>query len=157
MADQTLRTELADLVSRIEQDAYRRGWEDAISHVVSAASKAAEPIRAAEGTQQRPQKQKASYGAVPVLTELMLTEAGDRGVIPHDVVVYGQSQGEDVAESSVRRILGRMVHEGIAKKERGRWFLVQGSRTDAGQESEGADTPSDDSTHQLSRGYHAAA
>jgi hypothetical protein len=160
MADSNLRSELADLITRIERHAYQRGWNDAIRHVVSAAEHAAQPmgIPSQMGTSEdREPKAKASYGSVPMIADLALAEAGERGVLPSDVVAHGRSLGEDLAESSVRRVLGRMVKAGTATKERGRYFLVQRHQELSGQEEGDAETsPSVQQGFEMG-GFHAAA
>lgn len=159
MTDRNLKSALTDLIAQIEQEAYARGWDDCIQHFVSTASQVARP-RTSElrpAMEQKP-KAKASYGAVPILTDLALGDAGDRGVTPAEVVIFGKSHNEDLAESSVRRTLAKMVSEGTARKERGRYFLIQSRHGGLEQETGDAYTsPADNVSDDDDGGYHAAA
>lgn len=163
MSQFDLRAEIEALFERAERDArrreteaFQRGWEAALQHVMSAASRASMPDAPIKDVGARERKGKAAYGVVPPTVRASLEMSGERGITPADPVALGQSRGEEFAESSVRRVLRNMRDAGEVRNERGRWFLVQLPKTAADEENgDAATSPSD--TVDDDGGFHAAA
>jgi hypothetical protein len=157
MPTDEVRTEFSALIDRVERDAFQRGWDAALKHVMAAAANApqAQAVTLPAGTSGTPQR--AGYGIVPALVREMLDEATDRGIVPADVVARGRERGDDIAESSVRQRLRKMKIAGEARNERGRWFRVRPTTGPAEQETGDADTSPENTLALDDGGFHAAA
>jgi hypothetical protein len=144
MPRENTRAELNALIERIEHDAFQSGWDAAIKHVLSVAANAPKgdtlPDHASKVAASSTPPRKAGYGVVPVLVRELLSEAGDHGITPAEVVARGRERGDEIAESSVRQRLRKMKIAKEARNERGRWFRVRPATGPAEQETGDADT-----------------
>lgn len=145
-------------------DAYRQGWEDAVQHIMSSASKAVQPSPTAQTSKTKVAQRsgrKASYGSVPEFSIRALATASDDGISVNDVVNLAREHGEDIAESSVRRTLNAFVGNGRARKARGRWFRLKTIDWSDGSpqavSADGDDPPTDDQDDSWNGGRDAAA
>ncbi len=157
MVKNPLRDELDDILKRIGDAAYQRGWADAIKHVMSAAQSAQSASAKVQDVPGARTRRKVGYGAIGTVIELCLDAFDYRGISPVDVVEHGREVfGEELVEFSVRGRLNRMGRRGDLRSERGRWFRVRQSEGVVEQETgDGDASPADELD--LYRRHHAAA
>ena len=153
------RAHLNALVEDLERDAFQRGWDAAIKHILSAATSAPKGVAQSTAGTDAPAAttRKTGYGVVPALVREMLDEAGDLGIVPAEVVARGRERGEKIAEASVRQRLRKMKIAKEARNERGRWFRASVPHDSTRQENGDAETSPSDELGFDNGGFHAAA
>ena len=134
MADETKFEDIRALIERIERDAYQRGRRDAAKHIVATATdavKAAEPKTEStpELASEPPSDDggaapRATRGAVPRVVRAVLNQVGENGVTAIEAYERARAMEPNIAASSIRARLRRLVEQGVAQKTGKRWFLT---------------------------------
>lgn len=125
MADS--REQMDRLLKQIEQEAYSRGYSDAIAAVTTAATAAAPKLaespvpvvptpREDEGDEPRGRGRPAT--AVASVREAIFEKPGMKGA---DLVRYLDQRGTPVLERTVRSCLRRLKNDQVRQRE-GRWY-----------------------------------
>jgi hypothetical protein len=134
---------LLAVLKEARDEAYARGWQDAVRSIVTAATNAA-PNSPRIGEAMAPEVQptihrdrplktagRAPYGSCIRAIAASFKEAGDSGIDLDLVRETGlRTEGARLAESSIRSTLIDMVREGEAERRNGRWFLTRSSETE---------------------------
>jgi hypothetical protein len=118
------RIELDRIIAEIEQRAYRRGWDDAIRHVVNAAKDTLLPNDEARRIVSRKRREGSGQ---QVLLEIIHECPGLGGV---ELVAASEQRGTPIKERSLRTSLMRLKRLGEIINHRGKWYI-------AGQEPKG--------------------
>ena len=133
MTDSTLK-EFEAIIDRIKRDAYQKGWQDAVNHIVATATdavKAAPPpagstlvLELEPKSDDRQIVPRATRGSVPRILRIVLDQAGQNGVTANEAYEQARAMEHNVASSSIRATLRRLVEQGVAQKTGQRWFLT---------------------------------
>lgn len=123
------RSEMDRLLKQIEQEAYARGYADAIAAITAAAAsvapKASEsvPVVSFENVAPNPSIQ-AQRGrgrpstAISIVRDAIFEKPGMKGA---DLVRYLEQRGTPVLERTVRSCLRRLKNQEVRQRE-GRWY-----------------------------------
>lgn len=123
------RAEMDRLLKQIEQEAYARGYSDAIAAVTAAATAAAPkmgdsapaeaaPPKSAESDGDAPRGRGRPATAVMSVRDAIWTKPGMKGA---DLVRYLDQQGTPVLERTVRSCLRRLKNVEVRQRD-GRWY-----------------------------------
>lgn len=144
----TIDNRIIALLQEARDEAYARGWQDAIRSIVSAATNSAPAVgggwvlrseghladnnhTVAKKAKNGNAETRAPWGLSDRAVDAALDRAGDRGVDFDEVrAVARELEGHDLAVSSVRTTCLKKVRRGEVIKRNGRWFKLRAAQTE---------------------------
>ena len=137
-----VRDDLDRLLKQIQDDAYQRGWHDAVANIMESAQKlsaSASPVEARPSAKRRATGKRIRRGAVP-RTIMKILRHHD-GLTYNEITKEAQTAGKIIPAPSIRSAMRRLHQDGEVRREGRRWFLAQQLLTRVGErESVDADT-----------------
>lgn len=141
MATDKTHREMERLLDQMQQQAYQRGWHDAVASIVSSAqslSGTAVPVLAKEPTTTRRAGKRVRRGSVPKAILKVLRQR-DR-LTYAEIETEAKVEGRAIPAGSIRSAMRRLQQNGEVRRENNQWFLAQGSMPEiVGQEGVDAD------------------
>jgi hypothetical protein len=126
-----IHDQVAHLLKQVEQEAYARGWTDAIAALQAKAASLAESAPGMGIIQDRPLPKPdvvaddAPRGrgrpakAISIVEDIILTGPGMKGV---EIVSETERRGTPVLERTVRSCLARLRERRVIWQRKGRWY-----------------------------------
>lgn len=110
------RSELDRIIAEIEQRSYRRGWDDAIRHIVNAAK-----VTLPDGEAPRAASRRRREGSgQQVLVDIIRERPGLGGV---ELVAASEQRGTPIKERTLRTALIRLKRGGEIINRNGKWYV----------------------------------
>lgn len=135
--------EIERLMKEREQEAYQRGWQDAVQNIVSSAQSLSGPVTPAaakpKSTKRRTGK-RVRRGLVPSTILLVLRRRD--GLTYAEIIKKSEANGKQIPAASVRSAMLRLQKDGEVRRENNRWFLAQRSLTEVAEQEDGDAEPS---------------